>query len=193
MQDVQHAEHVPDFVVRGQILNLVWGLVGQIGAVLGKRLELIDELVDELPEPLIRQLQLHRRVRMQDVVEEIAVIVKGVEPLLQRGALHARVYVTVVELLVEGEEDRVVVDEVGDRRGVRPRRLVEQLLRDFGERVLIEILDLEDHALVDAVAQEHEEVAYHLGHLPVARPLVLVVRLWRPIVVVGVILRGKRT
>lgn len=128
---------------------------------------------------------------MQDIIKEIAVIVEGIETLLQRRALHARVYMAIIEFFVEGEKHRVVVDDMSDRRGVRPWRLVEQLLRDLGERVLVQVLDLEDHALVDAVAQEHQEVAHHLGHLPVARPLVLVVHVWRPVIIVGVILRGS--
>ena len=52
-------------------------------------LELVDELVDDLPEPLVGQLQVDGCVGGQDVVEELAVVVVAVEPLLdRRPALH---------------------------------------------------------------------------------------------------------
>jgi len=48
-------------------------------------LELIDELVDDLPEPLVGQLQVDWRVRREDVVEDLAVVVVGLEPLVNGG------------------------------------------------------------------------------------------------------------
>ncbi len=48
-------------------------------------LELIDELVNDLPEPLVGQLQVDWRVRREDVVEDLAVVVVGLEPLINGG------------------------------------------------------------------------------------------------------------
>lgn len=128
---------------------------------------------------------------MQNIIEEIAIIVKGVETLLQRGTLHAGVDVTIIKLFVQGKEDWIIVDDMSDRRCVRPRRLVEQLFRDLGKRVLVQILYLEDHAFVDAVAQEDEKIAHHFGYLPITRPIVLIVHLRWSVIIVGVILRKR--
>ena len=49
-------------------------------------LELIDELVDDLPEPLVGQLEVDGGLRGEDVVEELAVVVVALEALLDGGA-----------------------------------------------------------------------------------------------------------
>ena len=49
-------------------------------------LELVDELVNDLPQPLVGQLKVDGGVGGQDVVEELAVVVIALEPLLDSGA-----------------------------------------------------------------------------------------------------------
>lgn len=73
--------------------------------VLGKGLELVDELIHQLPEPLVRQLQRHGLLSGEDVVEEVAVVVERLEPLLQGWpAGDAGVDVAVVQLFVQDQE-----------------------------------------------------------------------------------------
>ena len=55
-------------------------------------LELIDELIDDLPEPLVGQLEVDGRLRGEDVVEELAVVVVALEPLLNSGTTLGNVY-----------------------------------------------------------------------------------------------------
>ena len=43
-------------------------------------MELVDELVNDLPEPLVGQLQVDRSVSGEDVVEELAVVVVRIKP-----------------------------------------------------------------------------------------------------------------
>ena len=50
---------------------------------LGEGLELVDELVNNLPEPLVGQLQVHGLLGREDVVEQLAVIVVGLEPVME--------------------------------------------------------------------------------------------------------------
>ena len=56
----------------------------QLGPELLEALELVDELVDDLPEPLVGQLQAHGLVRAQDEVEQVAIVVVRLEALLDR-------------------------------------------------------------------------------------------------------------
>ena len=48
-------------------------------------LELVDELVNDLPEPLVGQLKVDGGVGGQDVVEELAVVVVAFKPLFNGG------------------------------------------------------------------------------------------------------------
>ena len=49
-------------------------------------LELVDELVNDLPQPLVGQLKVDRGVGRQDVVEQLAVVVVALKPLLNSWA-----------------------------------------------------------------------------------------------------------
>lgn len=82
VEDVQHAVDVPDLGVALEDVNLLVRLLAQLGPELGEGLELVDELVNDLPEPLVGKLQVDGALRGQDVVEELAVVVVGLEPLV---------------------------------------------------------------------------------------------------------------
>jgi len=75
-----------------------------------ERLELVDALVDDVPDPLIGQLELDRLVGGEEQVEDVAVVGPRLDPLLER-RLQLRVDVTVVQLLVQQQELLVIVDE----------------------------------------------------------------------------------
>lgn len=165
VKNVQDAQHVPYLVVSVQILYLLWSLVGQVGSVLRERLKLVDKFVYELPEPLVRKLQLHWLVRIENVVKQVAVVVERAKTLLQRRTLTPSVYVTVVKLLVQDQKYLIILDYVGNVRLLWPGLLVEELLRYLRKRVLIEILNLEYYAVVDAVAKVDEKLSHDFGHL----------------------------
>lgn len=62
--------------------NLLLSLVLHLSSVLAKALELVHELVDHVPEPLVGQLHINDAV--EDDLEETTVIVPRVDSLLQR-------------------------------------------------------------------------------------------------------------
>ena len=87
---------------------MVEQLLLELATVATEGFELVDELIDHIPEPLVGQLQLDGTTggRVQDVVEEIAVVFKRLNTMLQRGQ-HVRVDVSVVQFLVQDEEHGV--------------------------------------------------------------------------------------
>jgi len=104
---------VPDLRVGLELLDLLFGLALELGAVLAEGLELVDELVNDVPEPLVGELQLDRGLGVEDVVEEVHVVLEGGKAVLQgRGELG--VDVPEGELIVEDEEHRVIVHQRGD-------------------------------------------------------------------------------
>ena len=80
VEHVQHGVNVPHLRVPLQVVNLLVSLLGQLGPELREGLELVDELVNDLPEPLVGQLQVDRGVRREDVVEQLAVVVVRIKP-----------------------------------------------------------------------------------------------------------------
>lgn len=105
MQDVQDAENVPDFALLRivELRDFVGGFFLVGASVLGEAGELVDEFVDQLPEPLVREFQLDRGFGLEDVVEEVAVIEERAEALFQgRGRGETSVDVAVVQFLVQG-------------------------------------------------------------------------------------------
>ena len=63
----------------------------------------------------------------------------------------------VVELLVEDEEELVVVNQVGDDLCLWPRALLEELLRQLGERVLVQVGNLVRVARLDGVPRKDRD------------------------------------
>merc|ERR1719278_1708927 len=86
VQDIEHRVDIPNLRVPFQGFNFVFRLLGKLAAELTERLELIDELVNDLPQPLVGQLKVDRGVGGQDVVEELAVVVVALKPLLDSWA-----------------------------------------------------------------------------------------------------------
>ena len=64
-------------------LDLFVRLLAELAPELGEGLELVDELVDDLPEPLVGQLQVHGLLGTEDVVEQLAVVVVGLESAME--------------------------------------------------------------------------------------------------------------
>ena len=69
-------------------------------------MELVDKLVDNVPQPRVWQLDLDGLVAVEDKVEQVAVVFKRLEALLERGR-ELGVDVAVVELLVEHEKHAI--------------------------------------------------------------------------------------
>merc|ERR1719400_2370779 len=87
--DIEHRVDIPNLRVPFQGLNFVFRLLGKLAAELTERLELVDELVNDLPQPLVGKLKVDRGVGRQDVVEELAIVVVALKPLLDSWAsLH---------------------------------------------------------------------------------------------------------
>ena len=75
-----HLQDIPGAQVVLQDLDLVVRLLLQLGAKLLERLELVDELIDDLPEPLVGKVQDDWLLWTQEAVEEVAVVVIRLEP-----------------------------------------------------------------------------------------------------------------
>merc|ERR1719341_2451001 len=132
MKNIQHRVHIPNLWIPLQRLYFVLGFLCKLAAELAERLELIDELVDDLPEPLIGQFEVDGGLRGEDVVEELAVVVVALEPLLNSGAtLDSSIDVAEVELPVQVEEDWVIVDIRSHILCLWPRRRLEVLQKLF--------------------------------------------------------------
>ena len=64
-----------------QHLDFLPGFLLELRPELLEGLELVDELIDDLPEPLVRQVQGHRLLGAQNEVEQVAVV----RPVVQDG------------------------------------------------------------------------------------------------------------
>lgn len=114
-----------------QIFNLFWRSLSRIGFVKTKSLELIDKLIDDVPEPKVwlknkkngkrigkrtNQLEVDRNVALwivgvfliQDLREQSLVVHVAVVAMDQSHALHPRVQIAIVKLLVENEEKSII-------------------------------------------------------------------------------------
>lgn len=128
VQDVQDRVARPDLGCLGKHVELLLRLVLGVGAPLGKGLELVDKLVEHVPQPLDGEVKRDWSVRVQQVVEQFTDVLIGLETVIDC-RLQASINVTEVEFTVEGEENLVVLDEVCNEFGFRPlRRLVVLLL-----------------------------------------------------------------
>lgn len=163
--------------------DLVLGLVLHLCAVLTEGLKLVDELVDHIPQPLIGQLHVDDAV--EDDLEEAAVVVVGVDPLLE-GGRHAGVEVAEPHLAVEEAEDVVVVDVGGDGVDGGPWALLEHPIAQLLEASLVHLVDLVHVLLADVAVEVDDERLHRVRHevrvvAHVARPVVVVEgsgRLW---------------
>ena len=73
-------QNVPGPQVVLQQIDFLPGFLLELRPELLEGLELVDELIDDLPEPLVRQVQGHRLLGAQNEVEQVAVVVVGFEP-----------------------------------------------------------------------------------------------------------------
>lgn len=108
---------------------------------MGEVLELIDKLIDQLPQPDIGQLQHDGILGGDDQIEEITVVEERIDTLLQLGtARNARMDMTIIQLLVEYQEHLIVVDNGANLLLLRPGSLIEVVITDLWECVLIHVL-----------------------------------------------------
>jgi hypothetical protein len=141
--------------------NLLLGLVLHLSPVLAKALKLVDKLINHIPEPLVGQLHVDDPVKHD--LEEAAVVVPGVDPLLERGR-EPGVQVAEPHLAVEQAEDVVVVDEVGHGVHGWPGRVLEEPLRQRLERRFVHLVDLVHILLPDVPVQVHHERLHRVRH-----------------------------
>merc|ERR550519_313837 len=109
MQHVEHRVNVPHLRVSLQGVYLLLGLLGQLAPELTECLELVDELIDDLPEPLVGELQVDRDIGGKNIVEQLAVVVVTLEALIDGWpTLNPGIYMPEVELPVKVEKDWIV-------------------------------------------------------------------------------------
>ena len=71
MEHVQHGVDVPHLRVGLESPDFLLGRLDELAPELAECLKLVDELVNNLPEPLVGQLEVDRGVGGPDVVEEL--------------------------------------------------------------------------------------------------------------------------
>lgn len=154
LKEVQNPIHIPGLVELAQERDLLFGLVLHLGTILAEALELVDELVDHVPQPLVGELHVYNTV--EDHLEKAAVVVPGVDALAERGR-EARVEVAEPHLAVEEAKNVVVIHVM--RHGVHggPRRVLEEPLRQGLERTLVHLVDLVHVLLADVTVQVNDE------------------------------------
>merc|ERR1719430_206794 len=109
MKNIQHRVHIPDLWIPLERFYFVLSFLCKLAAELAECLELIDELVDDLPKPLVGQLEVDGSLCGENVVEELAVVVVALETLLDGGtALDSSIDMAEVELPVKVQEDGVI-------------------------------------------------------------------------------------
>ena len=134
LEEVEHAQRGPYVVAALERRELLLGLDGELAAVLAHGLELVDELVDHLPEPQVGEL--HVDVTVKDHAEQVAVVLPALLALIERGRGLA-VHVAEVHLLVQQAKDVIVVGVPRDRLGAGPGGGLEVALGDGGEGLLV--------------------------------------------------------
>lgn len=141
--------------------DLLFGLVLHLCAVLAEALELVHELVNHVPKPLVRELHVDDAVEHH--LEQAAIVVPRVDPLAERGR-QTRVQVAEPHLPVQEAEHVVVVDVVRDGVHGGPRRVLEEAVGERVERGLIHLVDLVHVLLPDVAVQVDNEGFHRVRH-----------------------------
>ena len=101
----------------------------------------MNEFINKLPKPDVGQLQQHWVRRRNYQIEEITIVEERIDSLLQfRAARYARMYMAIVELLVQNQKHLIVVDQRGDFLLIRPGHFVKVVVAYLRERVLVHVL-----------------------------------------------------
>merc|ERR1719220_1081271 len=165
MKNIQHRVHIPNLRIPLQRLYFVFSFLCKLATELAERLELIDELVDDLPEPLIGQFEVDGGLRGEDVVEELAVVVVALESLLNSGTtLVSSIDVAEVELPVQVEEDWIIVDIRSHILCLWPWRRLEELVSELWEGSLIQIVHFINVPFLDHILEVLKKLLDWLWH-----------------------------
>mmetsp|Transcript_9465 Transcript_9465/g.23670 ORF Transcript_9465/g.23670 Transcript_9465/m.23670 type:complete len:312 (+) Transcript_9465:876-1811(+) len=154
---------VPDLRVSFQKSDFILTFGLEFATVLAELLELVDELIDDIPQPGSRKLETLGRIRIEEVVEEESVVLPALETMLTTG-LKTRVHMTKVEFAVEHDEHGILVDQLSYRRDGRPCRVGKVLLGEIVERCAVDPTHLENVLLLHVAVQDQNEVAHNCGH-----------------------------
>lgn len=87
VKDVEHAVGTPDFRVlleQADLVSIVTAL-DDLASVNAEIVELVNELVNDVPCPVTGELNIDGALGVQNVVEQLAVVFVGLESLLSGG------------------------------------------------------------------------------------------------------------
>mmetsp|Transcript_15764 Transcript_15764/g.61588 ORF Transcript_15764/g.61588 Transcript_15764/m.61588 type:complete len:317 (-) Transcript_15764:65-1015(-) len=161
---LENGDDVPSVGVVLELLDLLGLLVLELAARLAEALELVDELVHHVPEPLVGQLEVERCLALEETIEERTVVLEGVEPLLQR-RLELRVDVPEVHLLVQKHERLVSVNDGRDGVEWRPGAVLEEPVGELVEAALVHGVHILHLAGLHAAVEVLDEVLHNIGQL----------------------------
>ena len=161
LEDLCGGPHVGLLVELG---DLLLRLVLDARAELAEDLELVDELVGHIPQPLVGQRERDGLVASEQQVEDGDVIQPRLEALLER-RLQLRVDVPVVQLLVQQQELLVTVNKRRDGLSRRPRGGLVVFVGELVEGVLIDRVHLVHLPLLHHLVEEDDKRANHVRHI----------------------------
>ena len=163
MEEVQNRRGAPRSVrvAKVELRQLVFRLTNHPPAVLAVALELVNELIDHLPQPQVGEL--HVDVAVKNHAEQIGVVVPGFHALFKRGGSLAE-HVPKVHLLVQQTKNVVVVRVLRNALHGRPRARFEVPLGNRGEALLVHAQDLVHVFLPDVPVKIHHELLHHVRH-----------------------------
>lgn len=130
--------NIPNEAVLAQILKLLDHLARELSSVLTKRLKLVDELDNHIPQPRGRKLILNHTILFEGV-EQVAVGRSSIETLRKRW-LHLREQVSEVQFLVQQQEGFTAINKrtYGIRRW--PSGGLEVVIADIVECTFVQLI-----------------------------------------------------
>lgn len=104
---LKHSCYIPNSGISFKQLQFFLCLVLQLRTILGEGLELIDILVDNIPQPLKRQGEV---IGSFQILKEITVVLPRFESLFERWRRTRNgIDMTVVQLLVQDQKHLIIV------------------------------------------------------------------------------------
>lgn len=128
---------------------------------------MVNELVNNIPGPVTWQLNVDRTFRIENVVEELAVVLVRMESLLS-SRLEKTVQMTVVNFGVEDQEGRIIDQRSNDSFRIWPRGIFIKVFCQLVESILVAGVQLVGVALVELLLEMQNKVLNSLGDVVTA-------------------------
>jgi len=169
---------VPHVVVGLDLVEIRITGLNALGDVVRVGLELVNELIQHVPQPLHRQLKTTiivlinaNKFDLEEVIQQGAIVQPGVETVVE-GGLHLAVDVAMVQFLVQ-RDDNFIVENALDVFERRPALFLVELLGQLVEGVFVQVVDFRIVALEDEVLEILQELNHFRGGVVFTMHIVL--------------------